>query len=548
MPLGRAQRLGLVPGRRPDRQHDDGLARRPTRPPADRDQLPLAALPDADHLDHRPDLPAGDACASSCSRFSSSARSRCSASTGSPRTSAGGSSGTGPRSVGRRAVRGYPAVRRPLPREVDRAVPAAGARAHGDARLPVDGARARSPPCFVVRSLGDGPATDALLAGLVAGAAGGLKPPNLLFAAGAVLAYVVARRWREAARFGSALVPRSSSWRSGRTRASASSRPSRRKRCGSRRSSVALSVDLDRYLELDFDHWRRQMDHLREFFWSARVAQWAPVAGLLAVLRVRRVRRSRRCSRAGSAAFLVVKGFSPRADIEANTFWRLLMPAWPAYLLLFASIPLLVPTFARRLGDRLCTADRRRSLARWIAVAAVATVLVPAAAIAASSPLEPPRLQHSSRTRGTATILTPSTRRRARRRRRDGGGNRAHVDGRRCLASRCLLPRLPLGRPGPTPCAQPDGQRVLELLPERRSRSDDARPDLPRPVAPADERPIAWASARTGPTTPTQGDVFVLSPAARGDPVTRPLTRSSSSAIRCASSTFSSVSFEITVE
>ena len=29
------------------------------------------------------------------------------------------------------------------------------------------------------------------------------------------------------------------------------------------------------------------------------------------------------------------------------------MPAWPAYLLLFASIPLLVPTLARRLGDRM---------------------------------------------------------------------------------------------------------------------------------------------------------------------------------------------------
>ena len=45
--------------------------------------------------------------------------------------------------LGRRAVRRDPALRRPLPRALDRALPAAGARAHRDGRLPVDGARAR---------------------------------------------------------------------------------------------------------------------------------------------------------------------------------------------------------------------------------------------------------------------------------------------------------------------------------------------------------------------------------------------------------------------
>ncbi len=51
--------------------------------------------------------------------------------------------------------------------------------------------------------------------------------------------------------------------------------------------SLPLAADfrLDRYFELDFEHWRLQMDQLREFFWSARLAQWAPFAGLVAVLR-----------------------------------------------------------------------------------------------------------------------------------------------------------------------------------------------------------------------------------------------------------------------
>jgi hypothetical protein len=127
------------------------------------------------------------------------------------------------------------------------------------------------------------------------------------------------------------------------------------------------------------------MDQLREFFWSARLAQWAPIAGLLAIVRVG---RGSIAALLGGwlAAFLLVKGFSTRADIQANTFWRLLMPAWPAYLILFASIPLLVPTLARRLGDRLRPTAFGPLAARWVVVAAVLTVVIPTVTIAASSP------------------------------------------------------------------------------------------------------------------------------------------------------------------
>ena len=41
--LGRAQRLGVVPGRRPDLDDDDRLAARPARASADRDRVPVAA-------------------------------------------------------------------------------------------------------------------------------------------------------------------------------------------------------------------------------------------------------------------------------------------------------------------------------------------------------------------------------------------------------------------------------------------------------------------------------------------------------------------------
>jgi hypothetical protein len=208
---------------------------------------------------------------------------------------------------------------------------------------------------LVVRSL-EAPRrwTDAVLAGLLLGAAVALKPSNVLVGGGVVPALAL-----EQARLAAGAGP------------------------------AFLDLRINRYLDLDVHHWRVQMDQLREFFWSPRIAQWSPIAGLIAVLRVR---RGALAALLGGwlAAFVVVKGFSPRADIQANTFWRLLMPAWPAYLLLFASIPLLVPTLARRLGERMRPARSSPVAVRWIAVAAAVTVAVPGIAIAASTAIERP--------------------------------------------------------------------------------------------------------------------------------------------------------------
>ena len=264
---------------------------------------------------------------------------------------------------------------------------------------------------FVVRSLAPGRITDAALAGVLIGAGAGLKPPNLLVVAGAALAYVVARRWREGLACGIAILPallvlllwkvrglgQVPAFALEQTQLAASSHP------------LAVDLKLDRYFDLDFDHWRGQMDALREFFWSQRVAQWAPVAGLIAVLSVR---RGAIAALLGGwlAAFLVVKGFSPLASIESGSFWRLLMPAWPAYLLLFAAIPLLVPTLARRLGDRVQPATTTPVTIRWIGVAIAVAVGLPAVAIAASSPLDKPQAQAKTVVQGgfeDGNILTP---------------------------------------------------------------------------------------------------------------------------------------------
>ncbi len=244
---------------------------------------------------------------------------------------------------------------------------------------------------FVVRSLEAQQMHDAVLAGLLLGAAAAVKPPNLLMGVGAALAYLVARRWRNGIAFGVAVVPSLlvlALWKE-RGLGGIPALGLEGTHLVASAATTAISVDLDQYLDFDLDHWLQQMDYMREFFFSARVAQWAPVAGLVAVLRVRRAPIAALLT-GWLAAFLVVKGFSPRADIQSNSFWRLLMPAWPAYLLLLAAIPLLVPTLARRLGERLRATSPSPAATRWIALVAVLTLLVPAAAIAVSTPLEGP--------------------------------------------------------------------------------------------------------------------------------------------------------------
>ncbi|HUF01373.1 MAG TPA: hypothetical protein VMN35_03020 [Gaiellaceae bacterium] len=369
---------------------------------------------------------------------------------------------------------------------------------------------------FVVRALSDGHVPDAALAGLLAGAAGGLKPPNYLFLAGALLAFAVVRRWREAVVFSALVAPSIlllALWKyRGLGDLPALTVEQTRIAAG----AGLPAIDVDRYIDLDLDHWRAQMDHLREFFWSPRLAQWAPFAGLLAVLRVRRGAIAALLA-GWLTAFLVVKGFSPRADIQANTFWRLLMPAWPAYLLLIASIPLLVPTLARRLGDRLDQPPSSAVRLRWVVAAGVATILVPSVAIAASSrigPPEPPAIVQEFP--NATTILTPVDEDIELRVERDGAAHRLswsdpswrasvfyrvyrtegtgsdlHCVTEGAVAWNCFLSSSPLGT-----------TRDRQLV---------------------DEAPVAGATYRLGVGTnwaddPEAGDIFVFSPPAAADP------------------------------
>jgi hypothetical protein len=100
--------------------------------------------------------------------------------------------------------------------------------------------------------------------------------------------------------------------------------------------------------DLSVDAFKANMAGLREYFWSHRVLQWIPVAGVIAVAR---------CSLPAALAlggwlggYVLFRAAQPGIGVEDGELFRALLPAFPAYVLLAASLPLLVPTLAARLG------------------------------------------------------------------------------------------------------------------------------------------------------------------------------------------------------
>jgi hypothetical protein len=219
-------------------------------------------------------------------------------------------------------------------------------------------------------------------AGLATGVALSLKPANALFLVGPALALLLARRFRP-------LLPAAAGlagpvllllfWKLRGLGGLPAFAASEVHLAAGATLNVA-GIDLGRYFDYDLDVFRNNMAHLREYFYSARLLQWIPLAGALAVGR-------RSLPIAGLlvgwlGVFLFTKGTVAQSTVDSGSFFRLMMPAYPAYLLLFVSLPLLVPSLARA-ARRLPVAPPPRPLGRrTLAALAVIFVLVPLAMIA----------------------------------------------------------------------------------------------------------------------------------------------------------------------
>jgi hypothetical protein len=223
----------------------------------------------------------------------------------------------------------------------------------------------------------------ATAAGLAAGYAIALKPSNSIFLAAPILAFLVLR-WRKLIPFGVALAPALLTlalWKY-RGLGELAATPAEPVRLAGA-TDLLHRVHNTRSLN-SWEHLHQVLLSLREHFWISRVIEWLPIAGTVALLL--RSRRSLLLVGTWFATYLLMKGTYIPASIDDASFWRLLMPAFPAYVLLAAAIVLLVPR-ARARPDReaVLLAGRRAA----VALAAVMAIFVvaPLAVIAAVRPL-----------------------------------------------------------------------------------------------------------------------------------------------------------------
>ncbi len=249
---------------------------------------------------------------------------------------------------------------------------------------------------FLVRVLDSPAAADAVACGLCAGIAIGIKPANGLFLLAPVAALTVRRRWRELAGFGVALLPALITlalWKQKGSGITLLAHESIRLAAGAGANDYGPPTFIERvrdYVPLDADQLNQQFLGFREYFWSARLLEFGAVAGAIAA--VRRSVAHAVFLACWLGAFFVVKGSSPSVNVETGSFWRLLMPAFPAYFLLLASIPLLLPVVGGQLRERSPVAHKPLAWRRPGVLAPVAVVFaLPLLLLAVLPPAEDPR-------------------------------------------------------------------------------------------------------------------------------------------------------------
>jgi len=206
---------------------------------------------------------------------------------------------------------------------------------------------------FTLRLATTGRDLDALATGLTIGFAFVVKPSNLLFVPAPILALAVARRYRGILVAAAAIVPSLLGLAIWKDRGLGyvpffSSSPGR---TAIGLAAVALTIaaihlNVGRYLPFDWHVLHQNLDGFREFTWSQRVVYFTTIGGLVGLLR--------RSTVAGIlvgtwlAVLLVAKGSWPQAGFYIGGFLTHLIPAFPAYFLLVASLPFLLPFYGRR--------------------------------------------------------------------------------------------------------------------------------------------------------------------------------------------------------
>ena len=216
---------------------------------------------------------------------------------------------------------------------------------------------------FAITSLDTADPVRAVLSGVLAGFAIGIDPANALFVAAPLVAFALARSWRSAVVFTLAVLP-----------------------------AVVTAVlwnyrglgHIPFHARIDPHHLQLIKTEFRSLCFSDRLIEVPFIAGVIAIGR-RSWTRSAFVA-VWFVAFLTVAASAPQASVEDGSLFRLLMPAFPAFLIACCSIPLLVPRVGPRLGEWLAPVrssrlDRRDRRLVAVAVALAALPLLVAAVL-----------------------------------------------------------------------------------------------------------------------------------------------------------------------
>ncbi len=239
-------------------------------------------------------------------------------------------------------------------------------------------------------------APDAVFVGLAAGLAIAMKPSNAIFLPAPYAALVVARYGRGLLALTAGLVPALLAlvlWKyRGLGYLPIIEHASAAVALG-RFPAVPLGgLDIHHYVPLNWGQLQNNINYVREFCWSLRLLTWIMVAGVIGLAR-----------RSGAGAILmltwlgsyvILKGSSPVVSVKAGSFFRYLAPAFPAFFMFGASIPLLVPIWGRqRAAAGSATTPWPATRAGWTPLIRIGAVIaaIPIVALIVFRPLTTPK-------------------------------------------------------------------------------------------------------------------------------------------------------------
>ncbi|HEY8646470.1 MAG TPA: hypothetical protein VIL77_11380 [Gaiellaceae bacterium] len=205
---------------------------------------------------------------------------------------------------------------------------------------------------LVLRTIDTGDVRDGSLAGIVLGFLLLLKPSNAPLVIVAAVFLLGARRFRPAVAAAAAMAPSIAAlalWKQkGRDLLFSPTGPSGTPSpsgggghagglFGHVDNAVHRLLDIPgAYLSFDWHHMGQNLRALQEVFWSVRLLEFLLVAGVIALLV--RGRRRGLFVVAWFLAIALVKGASSQASVFDTSLYRYLLPAWPAWVLIVASV------------------------------------------------------------------------------------------------------------------------------------------------------------------------------------------------------------------